>query len=192
LKSEYVIPRRSAFSLNHSGISIDSTNLSSVARLHVRAIVIKKKFTIATQDSRSMGTRGTILAFGFVTITFSIVVFVHALRLLLIPDFETRRISLTEFVARYNRYARVCLFADLCLLLMCLIPPISSLLLTLEMLPLVGFSLYQWWTGQLEIDVVVAVRSLRSLKVTGIVRIIGLFLCVCTCIGFVFVLGFRS
>jgi hypothetical protein len=133
-----------------------------------------------------------VISLGVVAIIFAIVLLAHVVRMLVIPDFETQLLSVSEFVSRYNANARAFIFIDIFLFVLCIIPPVQSFILTLEVIPFVAFDFYQWWERKIDLDIIVAVRSLRSIKLIGILKMFGLFLGVCTCIVKIFIEGFNS
>jgi hypothetical protein len=120
------------------------------------------------------------VALGALAIVFSIVIFAHAMRLLLIADFETSQIGLRTFVDRFNARARAFLIVELALSVMCLVPPITSLLLFLEVFPVFAYELYLLATQRLDVGAAQAVKSLRKLKIEGGVKIIALFIALLT------------
>jgi hypothetical protein len=142
-----------------------------------RTLTFRSSFSNPTDR---MSDTTAIVSLGFLTVLFAIVLFSHSMRLLLIPDFETNQLGLLSFVRSFNAHARVFLWADFALCFICVIPPISSWLLCLEMLPLVGYEVYRLSRGELELRNPSAVRSLRRVKLEGAVKVAVLLVCLVT------------
>jgi hypothetical protein len=130
-----------------------------------------------------MKDRSGAVVLGVLAIVFSIVIFAHAMRLLLIADFQTRQISLTAFVDRFNARARGFLIVGLTLSIMCLIRPITSFLLFIEVFPIFAYEFYLFATKKLDLRVARAVKSLRKLKIEGGIKIIMQFIALLTCVS---------
>jgi hypothetical protein len=122
------------------------------------------------------------VALGVLAIVFSIVISTHAMRLLLIADFQTSQISLAAFVDRFNARALVFFIVELALSVLCLIPPITSFLLFFEVFPIFAYELHLLARKRLHIRATRAIRSLRRLKIEGGIKIIALFIALLTCI----------
>jgi hypothetical protein len=121
----------------------------------------------------------SLLRIGLLALVFALVLVFHMVRLLVIPDFETHQITVNEFVRRYNSKSRLFIAVDIGLFMYCIG---QSILLSLEMAPIVFYELYDWWLGRIELDLVVAVRSIRYVKTVGIIKMLVLFAGLLTCI----------
>jgi hypothetical protein len=136
-----------------------------------------------------MGDRLQILVLGVMAILIAALLLAHSLRLMLVVDFETSRLSVLDFVRAFNARARLFLVIDGFLCAVFLLPPISSLLLFCELFPLLALELRLLYRRRLDVDPSAAVRSLRAIKARFAARLALLFLSMLTCVAKILVVN---
>lgn len=123
-----------------------------------------------------------ILVLGVLAIVFVIVLLIFAMRAMLISDFETGEMSVTDFVQKFNAKAIHFVIVDAALCIMMLLPPVSSVLLFLEVALVFCLDMYLIKTKRLLLDIIWAVRDMPKLKIRCIFKMIMLFMGAMTCI----------
>jgi hypothetical protein len=126
---------------------------------------------------------GGIVGLAALALVTAVVLLCYAMRLMLVAEFQTNALGLLEFVRRYNRRARAWLLVDAALCAACLLPPIRSLLLFAELLPLVGYECHLAARGRLRLKPAFAVRELGKIKLEGVAKLALQFACFATCVA---------
>ena len=129
-----------------------------------------------------MAEAAEILYLGVLAILFAIVLFVYALRLLQIADFETGTMSLQDLIDRLNSTSKFYVFVEVALLVLAVLPPAKSALLFVEVFLVLALDAVLILKGKFTIHIRWAVKNMNQIKYQGIAHLVVFFTCAVTCI----------
>lgn len=123
-----------------------------------------------------------VIVLGVFTIILILVLLAFANRTYCISRFETDEISVSEFVQKFNEKSIHFVVVEVFLSVLTLIYPIKSILLFLELFPMVIWDVYLMKTRRFQLDVIWAVRDMMKLKIQCVSKVLMMAAAMLTCI----------
>ena len=123
-----------------------------------------------------------VLVLGVFIVILILVLLVFANKTYSISCFETDEISITEFVHKFNEKSIHFLVVEIVLCVLTLIPPIRSVLLFIELFPMVVWDLYNIMINRFQLDVIWVVRDMMKLKIQCVSKVLMMAAATLTCI----------
>ena len=116
------------------------------------------------------------------TLSLMILIFVHALRIMNITDFQLEKINVFVYVSNFNSYAYFFLFSEFLISLFAILGPVHSKTIFTLTFSIFFYEFVLYLKGKLFIEVLWAARTLNKQKAIAVVKIISFFICILICI----------
>lgn len=118
----------------------------------------------------------------FLAIFDSALIFVQAIRAMSIADYQLEKISVFQFTNTYNYYRYFFMCSEFFLSIFSISKPTYSFSLFLTIFPIFVYEFQLFRQNKLKVDVLWATKSLNTLKIISIIKILLFFFYLIICI----------
>jgi hypothetical protein len=130
---------------------------------------------------QSFGMTKSTLVCVVVAVLFGLLLSAHAVKMMLIPDFEYRMISMKDFIEKWNWRSRLFILMEAGLSIISFMRPVRFYFLFAQIFIVFVFDLWMLIRKRVDLECQSVIKRMRWIKVEAVVKLLIFFSCLVTC-----------